>query len=245
MSIESAIVAGFDWGARSANVVAALWPQRCKAMVSVSGYLIGNPEVNKAPLPPPAELSWWYQFYFATERGRAGYDQYRHDFAKLIWHTASPQWNFDDETFERSAASFDNPDHVDIVIHNYRWRLGLAPGEPRYDELEQQLATSPVITVPTITLEGDANGAPHPEPSRLRREVHGEVHAPHHLGRRRTQPAPRSARAVRPSRDGGRRVFVMTHRRRSDQSPRSSRGWPERREWFAEHRSPAGSFAWG
>ncbi len=165
LQIESAIVAGFDWGARSANVVAALWPQRCKAMVSVSGYLIGNPEVNKTPLPPPAELSWWYQFYFATERGRAGYDQFRHDFAKLIWHTASPQWNFDDETFERSAASFDNPDHVDIVIHNYRWRLGLAPGEPRYDNLEQQLSTSPVITVPTITLEGDANGAPHPEPT--------------------------------------------------------------------------------
>jgi pimeloyl-ACP methyl ester carboxylesterase len=163
LQIESAIVAGFDWGARSANVVAALWPQRCKAIVSVSGYLIGNPEVNKAPLPPPAELSWWYQFYFATERGRAGYDQFRHDFAKLIWHTASPQWNFADETFERSAASFDNPDHVGIVIHNYRWRLGLAPGEPRYDELEQQLSTSPVISVPTITLEGDANGAPHPE----------------------------------------------------------------------------------
>ena len=134
-------------------------------MVSVSGYLIGNQAANKAPLPPPAELSWWYQFYFATERGRAGYDKYRHDFAKLIWHTASPQWNFDDETFDRSAASFDNPDHVDIVIHNYRWRLGLAPGESQYDDLEQQLATGPVITVPTITLEGDANGAPHPDPS--------------------------------------------------------------------------------
>jgi pimeloyl-ACP methyl ester carboxylesterase len=134
-------------------------------MVSVSGYLIGNPEVNETPLPPLAELSWWYQFYFATDRGRAGYDQYRHDFAKLIWHTASPKWNFDNATFERSAASFDNADHVDIVIHNYRWRLGLAPGEARYDELEKQLAASPVITVPTITLEGDANGAPHPDPS--------------------------------------------------------------------------------
>ena len=165
LGIESAIVAGFDWGARSANLVAALWPHRCKAMVSVSGYLIGNPEVNKTPLPPPAELSWWYQFYFATERGRAGYDQYRSDFAKLIWHTASPKWNFDDEAFERSATSFDNPDHVDIVIHNYRWRLGLAPGESQYDALEKLLATSPVITVPTITLEGDANGAPHPDPS--------------------------------------------------------------------------------
>ena len=165
LAIDSAIVAGFDWGARTANVVAALWPERCKAMVSVSGYLIGNQAANRAPLPPPAELSWWYQFYFATDRGRAGYDMYRRDFAKLIWHTASPQWNFDDETFDRSAASFDNPDHVDIVIHNYRWRLGIASGESQYDDLEQQLATGPVITVPTITLEGDANGAPHPDPA--------------------------------------------------------------------------------
>jgi len=174
LGIESAIIAGFDWGARSANVVAALWPHRCKAMVSVSGYLIGNPEVNKTPLPPSAELSWWYQFYFATDRGRAGYDQYRHDFAKLIWHTASPKWNFDDETFERSAACFDNADHVDIVIHNYRWRLGLVPGESKYDDLEQQLATSPVITVPTITLEGDANAAPHPAPSAYTTKFSGE-----------------------------------------------------------------------
>jgi pimeloyl-ACP methyl ester carboxylesterase len=165
LGIESAIVGGFDWGARSANVVAALWPHRCTAMVSVSGYLIGNQEANKAPLRPTAELSWWYQFYFATERGRAGYDTYRREFAQLIWHTASPQWDFDDLTFDRSAASFDNADHVDIVIHNYRWRLGLSPGEPQYDDLEQQLATGPGIAVPTITLEGDANGAPHPEPS--------------------------------------------------------------------------------
>jgi pimeloyl-ACP methyl ester carboxylesterase len=164
LAIESAIIAGFDWGARSANVVAALWPERCKAMVSVSGYLIGNQAANKAPLPPPAELSWWYQFYFATDRGRAGYDKYRYDFAKLIWHTASPQWNFDDATFDRSAASFDNPDHVDIVIHNYRWRLGVASGESQYDELEKQLAAGPDISVPTITMEGDANGAPHPTP---------------------------------------------------------------------------------
>ena len=165
VAIDSAIVAGFDWGARTANVVAALWPERCKAMVSVSGYLIGNQAANKAPLPPPAELSWWYQYYFATDRGRAGYDKYRRDFAKLIWHTASPQWTFDDETFDRSAASFDNPDHVDIVIHNYRWRLGIASGESQYDDLERQLATGPVITVPTITMEGDANGAPHPDPA--------------------------------------------------------------------------------
>jgi pimeloyl-ACP methyl ester carboxylesterase len=164
LGIDSAIVAGFDWGARTANVMAALWPDRCKAMVSVSGYLIGNQEVNKAPLPPPAELSWWYQFYFATERGRAGYERYCNEFAKLIWHTASPEWDFDDATFDRSARSFENPDHVAIVIHNYRWRLGLADGERRFDDLERRLATGPIITVPTITLEGDANGAPHPDP---------------------------------------------------------------------------------
>jgi pimeloyl-ACP methyl ester carboxylesterase len=164
LAVDAAIVAGFDWGARTANVVAALWPDRCKAMVSVSGYLIGSPEANRAPLPPAAELSWWYQYYFATDRGRAGYDRYRDEFAKLIWHTASPAWNFDDATFARSASSFGNADHVDIVVHNYRWRLGLAPGEPQYDQLERRLAELPVIGVPTITLEGDANGAPHPDP---------------------------------------------------------------------------------
>jgi pimeloyl-ACP methyl ester carboxylesterase len=165
LEIGSAIVAGFDWGARTANVMASLWPERCKALVSVSGYLIGNQEANKAPLPPPAELSWWYQFYFATERGRDGYGRYRNDFAKLIWHTASPAWRFDDETFDRTARSFENPDHVDIVIHNYRWRLGLADGERRFDGLERELAEAPAISVPTITLEGDANGAPHPDPT--------------------------------------------------------------------------------
>jgi pimeloyl-ACP methyl ester carboxylesterase len=165
LKIEKAILAGFDWGARSANILAALWPERCKAMVSVSGYLISSPEAGKMPLPPKAELEWWYQFYFATERGRAGYDKYRRDFSKLIWQIASPKWNFDDATFDRTAASFDNPDHVAIVIHNYRWRLGLAEGEPQYAELEKRLATFPVIAVPTITLEGDANGAPHPDPS--------------------------------------------------------------------------------
>jgi pimeloyl-ACP methyl ester carboxylesterase len=164
LEIDHAIVAGFDWGARTADVVAALWPERCKALVAVSGYLIGNQEVGKLPLPPSAEFQWWYQFYFATERGRAGYDKYRHDFAKLIWRTASPKWDFDDATFDRSAASFDNPDHVAIAIHNYRWRLGIADGEAEYNELEGRLAAAPVITVPAITLEGDANGAPHPEP---------------------------------------------------------------------------------
>ena len=165
LEIEQAIIAGFDWGARAANVIAALWPERCKAMVSVSGYLIGSPEANKLPLPPAAELQWWYQYYFATERGRAGYDKYRHDFARLIWQLASPNWDFDDATFDRSTASLDNPDHVSIVIHNYRWRLGLAEGEPALDDLEKRLAGGPVITVPTITLEGDANGAPHPDSS--------------------------------------------------------------------------------
>lgn len=163
LKIEKAVIAGCDWGARTANIVAALWAERCKALVSVSGYLIGNPEVNKKPLPPKAELQWWYQFYFATERGRAGYEQYRHDFARLIWQTASPKWEFADAIFERSAKAFDNPDHVDIVIHNYRWRLGLAAGEQKYDDLEKRLAASPIINVPTITLEGDANGAPHPD----------------------------------------------------------------------------------
>jgi pimeloyl-ACP methyl ester carboxylesterase len=174
LNIEKATLAGFDWGARSANVIAALWPERCDAMVSVSGYLISSQEAGKMPLPPKAELAWWYQYYFATERGRAGYDKYRRDFAKLIWQTASPQWNFDDATFDRSAASFDNPDHVDIVVHNYRWRLSLAEGESRFDDLEQRLAKSPVITVPTITLEGDANGAPHPDASAYAQKFSGK-----------------------------------------------------------------------
>jgi pimeloyl-ACP methyl ester carboxylesterase len=165
LKIDKATLAGFDWGARTANIMAALWPERCKAMVSVSGYLIGSQESGKMPLPPKAELEWWYQFYFATERGRTGYDKYRHDFSKLIWQLASPKWDFDDATFDRSAASFENPDHVAVVLHNYRWRLALAEGEPKFDDLEKRLAEAPVITVPTITLEGDANGAPHPDPA--------------------------------------------------------------------------------
>ncbi|MGH6908628.1 MAG: alpha/beta fold hydrolase [Phenylobacterium sp.] len=165
LKIESAFIAGFDWGARTADIVAALWPQRCRGLVSVSGYLIGSQAAGQMPLPPEAEFQWWYQFYFATERGRAGYERNRHDFAKLIWRLASPQWRFDDAAFDRSAAAFDNPDHVDIVIHNYRWRLGLAKGEARYDDVEARLAAAPTISVPTITLEGDANGAPHPDPS--------------------------------------------------------------------------------
>ena len=174
LKIEKATIGGYDWGARTANIIAALWPERCKAMVSVSGYLIGSVAANKMPLPPKAELQWWYQYYFATERGRAGYEQHRHDFAKLIWQIASPKWDFDDATFDRSAAAFDNPDHVSIVIHNYRWRLGLAEGEPKYDELEKRLAEGPVITVPTITLEGDANGAPHPDPSSYAKKFSGK-----------------------------------------------------------------------
>ncbi|HEY7208911.1 MAG TPA: alpha/beta hydrolase, partial [Bryobacteraceae bacterium] len=174
LKVEKAILAGFDWGARTADIIAALWPERCKGLVSVSGYLIGSQESGKMPLPPKAELEWWYQYYFATERGRAGYDKYRHDFAKLIWQLASPKWKFDNATFERSAASFNNPDHVSIVIHNYRWRLGLAEGEPKYNDLEKQLAEFPVITVPTITLEGDANGAPHPDPSSYAKKFSGK-----------------------------------------------------------------------
>ncbi len=174
LKIQKAIIGGYDWGARTANIVAALWPERCKAMVSVSGYLIGSQEANKAPLPPKAELAWWYQFYFATERGRLGYEANRHDFAKLIWQLASPKWRFDDATFDRSAEAFNNPDHVAVVIHNYRWRLSLVEGEPQYDALEKRLAAAPVITVPTITLEGDANGAPHPDPAAYAKKFSGK-----------------------------------------------------------------------
>ena len=174
LGIEKAIMAGYDWGARTADIVAVLWPERCKALVSVSGYLIGSVAANKMPLPPKAEYEWWYQYYFATERGRAGYEANRRDFARLIWQTASPTWKFDDATFNRSAAAFDNPDHVSVVIHNYRWRLGLAEGEPKYDDLEKRLAEAPVITVPSITLEGDANGAPHPDPAAYAKKFSGK-----------------------------------------------------------------------
>lgn len=165
LDIPNAVVGGCDWGARTACIIAALWPERCKALVSVSGYLIGSQQANSMPLPPQAELAWWCQFYFATERGRLGYHANRNDFAKLIWRTASPTWKFDDSTFERTARALDNPDHVAIVIDNYRWRLGLSAGERAYDELEKRLAAAPPIAVPTITMEGDANDAPHPQPA--------------------------------------------------------------------------------
>lgn len=174
LAIDKAIVAGCDWGARTANIVAALWPGRCKATVSVSGYLIGSREANRMPLPPEAELQWWYQYYFATDRGRAGYEKYRDQFAKLIWQIASPRWRFDDATFDRTAKAFHNADHVSLVIHNYRWRLGLADGESKYDDLEKQLGAGPIITVPTITLEGDANGAPHPDPGSYAKKFSGK-----------------------------------------------------------------------
>ncbi len=173
LKIPKATIAGFDWGGRTACIIAALWPERCKALVSVSGYLMTNVDDSARPLPPKAEFDWWYQYYFVTERGRAGYDKYRREFARLIWETASPKWAFDDATFNRSAASFDNPDHVSIVVHNYRWRLGLAAGEPQYDELEKKLFAAPAISVPTITLEGDANGAPHPDPAAYRKKFTG------------------------------------------------------------------------
>jgi len=174
LKIQKAVIAGFDWGARTADIVAALWPERCKGLVSVSGYLIGSQAAGKVPLPPQAEYQWWYQFYFATERGKEGYAKNRHDFSKLIWKLASPQWKFDDATFDRTAAAFDNPDHVDIVIHNYRWRQGLAAGEPKYDEYEQRLAAGPEVKVPTITMEGDANGAPHPPPEAYAKKFVGK-----------------------------------------------------------------------
>jgi pimeloyl-ACP methyl ester carboxylesterase len=191
------VIGGFDWGARTADIVAALWPERCNGLVSVSGYLIGSQAAGKAPLPPQAELQWWYQFYFATERGQAGYDKYRRDFSKLIWRLASPKWNFDDATFGRTAAAFENPDHVAVVIHNYRWRLGLAEGEAKYDALEDQLARASVISVPTITIEGDANGAPHPPASAYASKFSGPIRASACCGRRWTQSAARGAEGVR------------------------------------------------
>jgi pimeloyl-ACP methyl ester carboxylesterase len=200
LQIPKAILAGFDWGARTVDIVAALWPERCKALVSVSGYLIGSQQAGTVPLPPPAEYQWWYQYYFAIDRGRAGYSKYTHDFNKLIWQQASPKWSFADATYERTATAFNNPDHVDIVIHNYRWRLNLAPGEPQYDSLEKQLATAPVIAVPTITLEGDANGAPHLDASAYANKFSGKYE--HRLitggiGHNLPQEAPRAfAQAV-------------------------------------------------
>lgn len=174
LRIDKAVIAGCDWGARTANILAVLWPERFKAMVSVSGYLIGSQALNQMPLPPQAELQWWYQYYFATERGRLGYEKYRREFAKLIWQLASPKWNFDEATFNRSAAAFNNPDHVAIAIHNYRWRLGLAEGERQYDGLERRLAEFPMISIPSITLEGDANGAPHPDPAAYAKKFSGK-----------------------------------------------------------------------
>jgi pimeloyl-ACP methyl ester carboxylesterase len=195
LKIEKAVVGGFDWGARTANIMAALWPQRVSAMVSVSGYLIGNQQAGGMPLPPKAELDWWYQFYLATERGRAGYEKHTREFAKLIWQTASPKWNFDDATFNRSAQAFENPDHVAIVVHNYRWRLGLADGEGAYDELEAQLALAPSIGVATITMESDANGAPHPDPTVYAKKFTGKYEHRHitgGIGHNLPQEAPRA-----------------------------------------------------
>ncbi|MGY4282486.1 pimeloyl-ACP methyl ester carboxylesterase [Bradyrhizobium sp. LM2.7] len=206
LNIKKAVVAGFDWGARTAGIIAALWPERCRALVSVSGYLISGEAAGATPLPPQAELQWWYQFYFATERGRAGYEKYTHDFAKLIWKLASPQWKFDDATFDRSAAALDNKDHVAITIHNYRWRLGLAQGEAKYDQLEKKIATTPNIDVPTITLEGDANGAPHPDVSAYAKKFSGRFE--HRLitggiGHNLPQEAPKAFAKAVVDADGG------------------------------------------
>src|ERR1700678_2317586 len=174
LKIHKAIIAGFDWGARTADIMAVLWPERCKGLVPVGGYLIGSPAANEMPLPPKAEFLWWYQYYFATQNGLAGYGKYTHDFAKLIWQQASPKWNFDDPTFDRSAASFSNPDHVAITIHNYRWRIGIAEGESKYDDLEKRLAATPAIALPTITMEGEANGAAHPPAAAYRAKFTGK-----------------------------------------------------------------------
>ena len=197
LGIERAILAGFDWGARSANVVAALWPDRCTALVSVSGYLIGSQAASEAPLPPQAEHAWWYQFYFATERGRAGYDTYRREFSRFIWQLASPRWDFDDATFARSAAAFDNPDHVAIVIHNYRWRIGLAEGEPQYDDLEAAARRAAGHRRAHHHPRGRRQRRAAPRPQRLRRQIHRQVRAPDHLRRRRAQPAPGSPAGFR------------------------------------------------
>lgn len=163
LGIERAVIGGFDWGARTANILAALWPHRCAGLVAVSGYLIADRDRGAAPLPPEAEYAWWYQYYFATARGERGYGEHRREFAKLIWRLASPRWAFDDATFERSARALINPDHVRIVVHNYRWRLGLEPGEAQYDGFEALLARRPRLTPPAISLQGDADGAPHPD----------------------------------------------------------------------------------
>jgi pimeloyl-ACP methyl ester carboxylesterase len=174
LKIQKAILGGFDWGARTVDIMAVLWPERCKAIVSVSGYLIGSPAANKMPLPPAAEYAFWYQYYFATENGQAGYAKYLHDFNKLTWRLASPKWNFDDATFDRTAESFNNPDHVAIVIHNYRWRIGVAQGESKYDDLEKRLAQGLIVTVPAITMEGEANGAAHPPAAAYRGKFSGK-----------------------------------------------------------------------
>ena len=231
LHIPQAIVAGFDWGARTACIMAALWPERCKAMVSVSGYLMTNLEAAGHPLPPKAERDWWYQYYFATERGQAGYAQYRREFARLIWETASPKWHFDDATFDRSAAAFENPDHVAVAIHNYRWRLDLAQGEARYDDLEKRLAAAPVIGIPTITLEGDANGAPFLAPGRVSKQVLRQVRAPDAHRRHRPRPAARGAAGVRAGR----------HRRRPARLNRRSPR-PRRRRRCVTYRIEHGVF---
>ena len=191
LKIEKPIIAGFDWGARTADIIAALWPERCKALVSVSGYLIGSQAAGKMPLPPSAELQWWYQFYFATDRGKAGYEKYRREFSKLIWQIASPKWNFDDATFERSAAAFDNPDHVAITIHNYRWRLGLAEGESKYDALEKRLAEAPDHQCADDHHGRRCQRRAASRAERLCQEIHRQVCAPDHYRRHRPQPSTR------------------------------------------------------
>lgn len=154
LGIRKPILAGFDWGSRTGDIIAAVWPHRCRALVSTSGYLITNLAANRLPLPAKAEWAWWYQYYFATERGELGLTQNRHDLGELIWRFNSPTWSFSDATYAQTAAAFENPDYVSIVIGNYRWRQSLAPNEPRYAGIEKRLQKAPAIGVPTITLDG-------------------------------------------------------------------------------------------
>jgi pimeloyl-ACP methyl ester carboxylesterase len=159
LKIDAPILAGYDYGGRAADIVAALWPERCKALVSGQGYLIVNYAANRQPSPPRDELALWFQYYFCTERGALGYADNRYDFNKLMWQWLSPKWKFDDATYDRTATSFENPDHVAVVIHNFRTRYGVAEGDPQYAHLNDKLQAYPVITVPTITIASDFDGA--------------------------------------------------------------------------------------
>ena len=158
LEIPAAVLAGFDWGGRAACVAAALWPERVRGLVSANGYNIQNIAASVTPAAPEQEQRWWYQYYFHTERGRAGLQTNRRELCRLLWKLWSPNWNFDDATYARTAESFDSPDFVDVVIHSYRHRYGYAPGDPAYETVEHDLAGQPPITVPAIVLQGEGDG---------------------------------------------------------------------------------------